>query len=87
MSILVNKKNKLAITHTIAIKLKENVAMCVCARARVRACVCVCVCVSQSIKKMLLFFKIGIVLKIGKKSPKFHWEWGPWEHKKIPDIC
>ena len=54
-------KNKLAIIHTIAIKLKENVTMqLVCVLSEWK---------SQSSKKKNLFFlKIGIFFKNGKKG-------------------
>ena len=45
----------------------------------------------QTFKKKIYFFlKIGIFFfKIGKKAPKFHWEWGrisaPENTKNIPD--
>ena len=64
-------KNKIAITHTFAIKLKDNVTMYfVCVLTEWK---------SQSSKKKQknFFSKIGIFFfKIGKKAPKFHWEWG-----------
>ena len=49
----------------------------------VRACVCVCVCENSKKKKLGFFF-----FKLGKKSPKSHWERGrisaPEDTKKNP---
>ena len=66
-------KNKLAITHSIAIKLKEK------KEAMVVDChhvACVCVLTEWKFKKKM-FLRLGIIFSnLGKKSPKFHWERG-----------
>ena len=31
---------------------------------------------SQFLKKKIFFGRLGFFFKMGKKSPKFHWEWG-----------
>ena len=63
--------------------------MCVCVCVCVRACVrkCVCVCENSKKKNFFFFFEMGIFFfKLGKKSPKSHWERisAPEDTKKKP---
>ena len=66
MSFLVKKKKKLAITHTIVIKLKENVTMWL-------------VCETPIIKHF--FLKIGIFLfsNLRKKHLNPIWTWAEFQ--------